>query len=241
MTVPSPLSVARVAHDPPCVVIFILSAIIVPPFVASRPLHELFPVVVIVESLISILELLPVQKTAFERSAEVLIVAFVTVAVESPFTSRPAFTPWKSQLSVSDPSPLFLSIVAPSDVSVPPFVTSTAFTSSSVDSYVSFKVSSLPSTVVAPVASTFPLLSDPPGCPPLIPLPRTLTDDTFPSSSITTLTKSPSLMSDSLIVSPFESLPGISGGWFPSELLFESLLEPLFDSPFESLPGISGG
>ena len=66
---------------------------IVPPLVASRPLHELLPVVSIVELLISIFEFSPVQNTPFDLFAAVFIVAFLIVAVESLFTSIPAFTP----------------------------------------------------------------------------------------------------------------------------------------------------
>ncbi len=51
LTVPSHLSVASVAHDPPFVFIVTLSASIYPPYVASRPLAELSPVVFIVVSL----------------------------------------------------------------------------------------------------------------------------------------------------------------------------------------------
>lgn len=90
---PSPLSVARAAQDPPLVEIFTLSASIYPPYVASKPLEDDSPSVVIVESLIYIFESVPVEKTALLPLAFVDIVAFFIVAVEFDFTSIPAFTP----------------------------------------------------------------------------------------------------------------------------------------------------
>ncbi|MFR7385010.1 MAG: hypothetical protein ACLUTO_11950 [Anaerostipes sp.] len=49
---------------------------------ASRPLADPLPVVVIVESLILILAFVPVAKTALLPFAEVVILAFVTFAVD---------------------------------------------------------------------------------------------------------------------------------------------------------------
>ena len=47
VTVPSPLSVAKVAHDPPVDDIVTSDAVIVPPYVACKPLADDEPVEVI--------------------------------------------------------------------------------------------------------------------------------------------------------------------------------------------------
>ena len=80
-----------------------------------------------VESLILTVDFSPVANTALAPLALVVILAFLTVAVELSFTSSAALTPEKSELSVLLESPLFLSMVAPSEVSVPPPVTRMAF------------------------------------------------------------------------------------------------------------------
>ena len=92
ITVPSPLSVASVAQELPCVVIFTLSASIYPLYVASKPLDESLEVV-IVELLIYILESLPVENTAFDPLEFVFILVFFIVAVLFSVTSIPAFIP----------------------------------------------------------------------------------------------------------------------------------------------------
>lgn len=65
ITVPSPLSVARVAQLPHLVEIVTLSASIYPPYVASNPL-ELSLLVFIVVSFIYIFAFSPVANTAFD-------------------------------------------------------------------------------------------------------------------------------------------------------------------------------
>lgn len=63
--------------------------------------------VVMVESLMVIFAFSPVAKTALAPPALVLIVAFLTVAVEFSWTRSPELTPEKSELSVLELSPLF--------------------------------------------------------------------------------------------------------------------------------------
>ena len=82
LIIPSPLSVASVAHEPPRVVIVTLSASILPPYVASNPRAELLPLVSIILSLIYIFEFSPVEKIALLPLPEVVILAFFIVAIE---------------------------------------------------------------------------------------------------------------------------------------------------------------
>ena len=91
VTVPSPLSVAKVAHEPPFVLILTLFASIFPPKVACNPLAEPLPVEVIVVPLIVTFPLL-VAQIAFAPFAAVVTVPPVIVN-PPPLTNTAAFTP----------------------------------------------------------------------------------------------------------------------------------------------------
>ena len=91
MTVPSPLSVAKVAHEPPVDEIWTLVAVIDPPYVACKPLAEDSPVEVIVVPDIVTLPLF-VAHIAFAPFADVVIVPPV-ISTSPPWTNTAALTP----------------------------------------------------------------------------------------------------------------------------------------------------
>ena len=91
VTFPSPLSVAKVAHDPPFVDIVTLDADIEPPKVAWSPLAEPEEVDVMVASEIATVPLF-VATIAFAPFADVEIVPPIIVT-PPPWTKTAAFTP----------------------------------------------------------------------------------------------------------------------------------------------------
>ena len=91
VTFPSPLSVAKVAHEPPDVVISTFEAVIEPPKVEWSPLADPDAVDVIFVSVILTVPLL-VAHTAFAPFADVWIVPPVIVN-SPPCTKTAAFTP----------------------------------------------------------------------------------------------------------------------------------------------------